>query len=333
MIIALLVTLGGLSSLGLGLAVAMDMPGPCYDLKIGTVNGTVLVSGNVPENYESAEVKGVHVYRGTDPEGLSLFYTLKVYTNTAKFFLYQDTSVSNGITYFYSVAAFNGLGEGERSEVLNATTRGAPPAPQGLSASVTCTYVRLAWSPPPSDGGSPILHYSVFRGLRGGEPALMANVTGLSYDDPSVTFGDSFYSYEVCAVNEHGLGKRSMSVFASLPLPVVSGRLTGADGGPVSGATVAIDANGTVASTDADGRFSIAMTPGEHTLTVWIDGRAVHRMDLAVPAGLHDLGEIEIDELGGTKAGVGLETLAFAGVIAIVTTGMVVWAMGKAKIR
>lgn len=329
--LALVVSLGGVASIGCGEAAAIDMPGPCHDLAISALDGSIMLTGVVPDNYAAAELRGVHIYRGPDPGNLTLHYTLKVYTNTARFFLYQDTSVSNGITYYYSVAAFNVLGEGNMSAVLNATSTGAPPAPRDLTASVTCTYVQLRWTPPLSDGGSPLTHYSVFRGLRGSDPVLIANVTGQSYDDMSVRFEDSFYNYEVCAVNEHGAGKRSMTVFASLPMPLVTGRLTDTDGGPVAGAVVEVDSNGTVARTDPNGTFSIAMTPGAHTLTVWVDGNAVHQMEVTTPAGYHDLGDIRIDELGGTGPGVGLETVALCSVIVVVTTGMVVWATGKTK--
>lgn len=332
-LMALLVSFGGLGGLSCGLAAALDLPGPCVDLDAEVIENTIMISGTVPDNYHASEMRGVHIYRGLDPGNLSLIYTLKVYTNTDGFFLYQDAGISNGITYYYSVAAFNVLGDGEMSPVLNATSIGAPPAPQGLTSSVTCTYVHLLWSRPVSDGGSPITNYYVFRGLRGSEPVLIANVTELWYDDLSITFDDSFYNYEVCAVNEHGAGKRSMTVFASLPMPVVTGRLTGTSGGPVAGATIEVDSVGTVAFTDANGTFSIAMTPGPHTLTVYVNGDPVHRLDLVTPVGLHDLGEIPIDERGKTGPGIEMETIAMAGIIVIVTTGMVIWATGKAKIR
>ncbi|GEM_PF-7006529 len=332
-VMALLVSFGGLGGLSCGLAAALDMPGPCYDLDAEAIDSGIRVSGSVPENYHSAEVKGVHIYRGLDPGNMSLIYTLKIYTNTDGFFLYHDTGISNGITYYYSVAAFNVHGDGEISAVLNATSIGAPPAPQSLAASVTCTYVHLYWSRPISDGGSPITNYFVFRGLRGSDPILIANVTELCYDDLNVTFDDSFYNYEVCAVNEHGAGKRSKTVFASLPMPVVTGRLTGTDGGPVAGATVEVDSVGTLAFTDDNGTFSIAMVPGPHTLTVHVNGDAVHRMNLVIPVGFHDLGEIPIDNRGRAGPGIEAETIAMVVVIIIVTSGMVVWATGKAKIR
>lgn len=329
--LAILISMMGLGSVSSGGAAGTDMPGPCYGIDVNAVQDSIMVSGTVPDNYDTAAVKGIHIYRGTSADGLTFLSTLKVYTNTARFFLYQDTSIANGVTYFYAVAAFNELGEGERSEIFNATSVGAPPAPQGMTASVTYSYVHLSWSPPASDGGSPVIYYGVFRGLRGCEPSLIANVTGLSYDDLNVAFNDSFYNYQVCAVNEYGAGKRSMTVFASLPMPVVSGRLTGTDGGPLVGADLEVDSNGTVACTDSNGTFSIAMTPGSHTLTVWVDGNVVHRIDLVIPIGSTDLGEIRITKHGG--AGIGLETVALTGVIALVTTGMVVWAMGKAKIK
>jgi titin len=307
-------------------------PGPVHGLEIVALEDRIVISGYLPEDHSSYGIKGVHIYRGTGPETLSLRYTLKAYAETTGYFVYRDVEVANGVTYYYRVAAFNVLGDGELSELLAATSIGAPPAPQDLSASVTCGYVRLTWSPPPSDGGSPITHYSVFRGLRGSEPTLIANVSALSYDDRNVTFGDSFYSYETCAVNENGPGKHSRTVFASMPMPVVNGRIIDARGEPIAGAMVTVDSNGTTASTGPNGTFSIALTPGPHRLTVWIDGRSAHWIDLVAPSGAYDLGDILVNDKG-RGPGLGLDTIAFMGVIAIVTTGMVIWAMGKARIR
>lgn len=332
-VVIMMVVIISLSGLAISANAAdADTPGPIHGLEISALDDRIIISGHLPDDYGSAGVKGVHIYRGADPEAMSLRYTLKVYAGMAGYFIYRDTEVSNGITYYYRVAAFNALGDGELSGLMNATSIGAPPAPRDLSASVTCNHVRLSWSPPPSDGGSPITHYSVFRGLRGSEPALIANVTGLSYDDQDVSFGDSFYSYETCAVNENGPGKRSKTVYASLPLPVVNGRIIDARGEPIAGAVVTVDSNGTVASTGPNGTFSIALSPGPHRLTVWVDGRAAHIMDLVTPVGAYDLGEIAVSDKA-SGSGLGLDTIAFMGVIAIVTTGMVIWAMGKARIR
>lgn len=331
-LITLLMAFGVLGGLSCGDAAALEMPGPCYGLEIEAGEDSITISGSFPENYHAAEISGAHIYRGLDPGNLTLVHTLKVYTDTSRPFLYRDIDISNGITYYYSVAAFNELGEGERSEVLSAMCIGTPPAPQGLIASVTCTHVHLCWSTPVSDGGSPIMYYSVFRGQRGGELVLLANVTEPYYDDMNVTFDDSFYNYQVCAVNEYGAGKRSKTVFASLPMPVVTGRLTDTDGVPVAGATVEVDTVGTVAYTDPNGTFSIAMTPGPHTLVIYVDGNAVHRLDMVTPTGLSDLGNIPIDE-HRRAARLEMETIAMIGVIAIVTAAMVLWATGKAKIR
>ncbi|MDW5562208.1 MAG: hypothetical protein SA339_03205 [Methanomassiliicoccus sp.] len=328
-VLALLISAGGFVGISSGHAAAAVLPGPCHDIEVTALQGSIMIKGTVPDNYESADVRGVHIYRGTDPDSLTLLYTLKVYTNTARFFLYQDTGVSNGVTYYYSVAAFNTLGEGDRSEVFSSISLGPPPAPQGLTASVTCSYVHLQWSPPISDGGQPLMHYSVFRGLRGSEPTIVANTTGLSFDDVNVAFNDSYYNYEVCAVNEYGAGKRSLTVFASLPMPVVSGQLVWANGTAVAGATVAVDSNGTVASTDPNGSFSIAITPGVHTLAVYVNGTLMYTLNVTVLAGPQDLGVITIGE--NEAAAIGLDTIFLVAVIAVVTAGMLIWATGKAR--
>jgi hypothetical protein len=87
------------------------------------------------------------------------------------------------------------------------TVPGAPT----LSASAGNAVVHLTWTAP-SDGGSPIANYKVYRGtVSGGETLLttLGNVT--SYDDTAVTNGTTYY-YKVSAVNGVGEGALSNEV-------------------------------------------------------------------------------------------------------------------------
>lgn len=103
-----------------------------------------------------------------------------------------------------------------------------PSAPLDLTAMPGDGFVKLSWSAPTHDGGSPILGYNIYRGS--GPPlAYLTNVSAstLSYNDTQVLNGLT-YHYHVTAVNSAGLGEPSDTVSATpLSPPVPPGVPTG----------------------------------------------------------------------------------------------------------
>lgn len=125
---------------------------------------------------------------------------------------YTDTALVAGQTYYYRVTATNAAGTGAASpEVVYATaTRAAPPV---LSASTGKGLVKLSWTVP-SDGGSPITGYQIYRGTAAGQEALVQTISsGTTYLDP-VTGGTTYY-YRVAAVTAVGPGAMSNEVSAT----------------------------------------------------------------------------------------------------------------------
>src|SRR5262249_42189371 len=80
-----------------------------------------------------------------------------------------------------------------------------PPSPPSAPAVIGRAgngLVRLSWSAP-SDGGSPITGYKVYRGTTSGGESLLASLGNvLSYVDTNVTNGTTYY-FTVSAVNAH----------------------------------------------------------------------------------------------------------------------------------
>ena len=70
--------------------------------------------------------------------------------------------------------------------------------------------VHLSWTVP-SDGGSPILIYYVYRGTTSGGESFIAILPDTFFDDFAVIKGTTYY-YEVSAVNANGEGARSTEV-------------------------------------------------------------------------------------------------------------------------
>ncbi len=86
-----------------------------------------------------------------------------------------------------------------------------PPSPVGpfVSATPGNARVALAWSPPATDGGSPITGYAIFRGIRADAEVRVATVGDvLNYTDTGLANG-VIYWYSVAAANAAGVGPRS----------------------------------------------------------------------------------------------------------------------------
>ena len=88
----------------------------------------------------------------------------------------------------------------------------APGAPTGVSASGghRGSGIRLAWTAPLTDGGSPLTGYLIYRGLSPGTETPYATVGNVTvYRDLGATNRNSRYYYVVYAVNAVGQGPPS----------------------------------------------------------------------------------------------------------------------------
>merc|ERR1712004_903045 len=81
---------------------------------------------------------------------------------------YQITRLHEGSQYVFRVAAENKVGVGAFEELSKAIAAKSPHNPPGAPTSVTVSDIYsdscvVHWSAPMSDGGSPILGYSIER--------------------------------------------------------------------------------------------------------------------------------------------------------------------------
>lgn len=163
-------------------------------------SGVVHLTWTVPSG---SNLWGYKVYRGTTSGGETIYAWPGLVTS------YDDTSVNGGATYYYKVSAVNAGGEGPLSNEVSATMAAATvPGAPNLFVSSGPGIVHLSWSTP-SNGGSPLWGYKVYRSTSSGTETIYAwpgNVN--QYDDASVSKGTTYY-YKVSAVNAIGEGPLS----------------------------------------------------------------------------------------------------------------------------
>jgi len=162
-------------------------------------------------------------------------YTVLTTSNTTV--NYTDTPVTNGTTYYYVVAAWNGSLVSADSTQVSAVpvapvTVAKPDAPAALNATAGDTRVTLSW--PASTGAT---SYGVKRATTSGGPYTLVSsaVTALTYADAAVVNGITYY-YVVSARNTAGEGVNSVQTGATPRVPLAAPPApTGLQATPVAG--------------------------------------------------------------------------------------------------
>ncbi len=186
---------------------------PTSPLALNTIAGDsqIALNWDAPEDDGGSTLLSYMIYRGTVSGAEVPLIT--VYGSTS----FLDAEVTNGVTYWYFVTAFNEVGEGPNSDRSSATPVALPSAPVDLQAFTVGDGINLTWSAPVYDGGADITNYNIYRGTSSGAEVLyitLGNVT--SFYDLDVDAG-TMYWYYVRAMNDAGEGAASGEVSAVVP--------------------------------------------------------------------------------------------------------------------
>ena len=206
-------------------------PGAPTRLTATPGDSQVTLSWAAPASDGGARISGYDVYQGTSPGGETgdpVGGSPVTATSTT------IPGLANGTTYYFTVAAVNGVGEGPASAEVPATPAGKPGAPTRLTATPGDSQVTLSWAAPASDGGARISGYDVYQGTspggETGDPVGGSPVTATSTTVPGLANGTTYY-FTVAAVNGVGEGPASAEVPAiPAAMPGAPVRLTAAAG-------------------------------------------------------------------------------------------------------
>lgn len=188
-------------------------PGAPADLTATEAAGEVTLSWTAPLDDGGWPILEYVVMRGDSEANLDVLDLVSGETT------FTDGDVERGSTYHYAVLARNAIGEGPLSNVASVGIPEftLPSAPGALVATYADGKVKLTWSAPLSDGGTPITGYAVMRGTDPGNMTRL-KVLGvvLEHSDGSVVRGNT-YHYSVVAINSVGEGAGADAVSVEVP--------------------------------------------------------------------------------------------------------------------
>lgn len=159
----------------------------------------------------------------SDASGAAAYQILRSTTNGSGYSLvdttygtsYADNSASDGVTYYYVVAATNLAGVSANSSQVSASPIGPPQAPSNFTAVAGSGQNALSWSAVPNASS-----YTILRSTTNGGPyTSIQTLTGTSYADAGLSAATTYY-YVATAANSAGAGAYSAQI-ASTPLTAI----------------------------------------------------------------------------------------------------------------
>lgn len=208
-------------------ATARVPPGPPADAWAEALEHFVKVTWS-PSDFDGASpVLGYRVYLGaTLDDAVCLGGPNVAGVTDPQLFFLHDVAY-DGVVRSYFVTAFNAEGESPPSPLAHTVAYQVPEPPRYLEVIWGDGALEVSWEPPASDGGTPILMYTLYRQMEGGpsfRKMAKLSVDQLSFTDLDVLNGVE-YIYWVTATNLAGEGE---------PTPVQGAVPAGPPGAPLN---------------------------------------------------------------------------------------------------
>ena len=179
-------------------------------------DGFAEVTWQPPSFDGGSAITGYDVHKDTTSGSMNKPLFTSVPAATTKF---NDTSVTNGQTYYYYIKAKNSIGISDPSMEIIGTpivTKTVPTPPRNLTATPGSDYIDIDWDEPIGNGGSPITNYKIYSGSSSGVQTELTSIKASTtvFQDTSVINGITYYYY-VTAINSIGESKPSNEVSAA----------------------------------------------------------------------------------------------------------------------
>jgi titin len=176
-------------------------PGAPGDFNVTGRDREVFLNWTAPADDGGGSIMRYNIYRGLTEGTVELYFSPIGLRSE-----YLDTNITNGETYFYSVAAINMEGEGAKTDIVEVKPIGVPDSPLNLTVQPGDASAYLTWKAPTNDGGTPITNYRVYKTQKGAEMELVKELgIVFEYTDENLTNGDTYY-YQIRAKNDQGIG-------------------------------------------------------------------------------------------------------------------------------
>jgi hypothetical protein len=119
----------------------------------------------------------------------------------------------NGTTYYFRMLAFSAAGQSPSTPSLASVPRTAPSVPRSLAVTPGNARVTVRWTAPATNGGAPILGYSLFYAASGGSWQRVSFSPRMSYTVTGLRNGVAYY-FRIAAYNAAGSSPSTASVRA-----------------------------------------------------------------------------------------------------------------------
>ena len=172
---------------------------------------------------------------------------------------YTHSSLDNGTTYYYKVAAVDSAGTGTLSSEVNAST--PLPAPDNFSASGANNTVTLDWNAV-SGATSYTLYWGNVSGIDSSDTAI-TSTTNDNYTHSNMDNGSTYY-YKVAAVNSSGTGTLSSVASALLSADIQGSQTNEGHTYALTSSTMSWDSAATAAAA-VGGHLATLNTKAENT--------------------------------------------------------------------